>query len=115
MHVIYFIIALILCPIGYIYVLERMNKKAINNPPRLCLFCIFGTLGGWFLALALSPSGLTATCVVFLVTVSPLALLITSTITLSERRQSIYHKVSAWIGLSYLVLLCLGVITTMLM
>jgi len=110
MQVICFIIALIICPICYFYIIERMDVAAIKDPPRLCIFCIFGTIGGWFLAMALSPSGLAAMCVVFLITVSPIALLITSPVTSSKRRQSLYHKISAWIGFSYLILLILGVL-----
>ncbi|MBT8449784.1 MAG: hypothetical protein KJO69_08845, partial [Gammaproteobacteria bacterium] len=108
------IIALIILPIGYFYVLERMDTAAINNPPRLCIFCIFGTLGGWCLALALSPSGLAAMCLIFLITVSPIAVMISSAITWGERQQSIYHKSSALIGFSYLILLSLGVTSSIL-
>ena len=114
MQVILFIIALIILPIGYFYVLERMDTAPIDSPPRLCIFCIFGTLGGWFLALALSPSGLAAMCMMFLITISPIALLITSTVSWRERQQSIYHKGSALIGFSYLILLSLGVISLIL-
>ncbi len=115
MQIIFFIIALIILPICYFYVIERMEVKAISNPPRFMVFCIFGTFGGWFLALALSPSGLAAICMMFLLTVSPIALIMTSAVTWSKRKQSIYHRISALIGFTYLVLLIIGIITAVIM
>ena len=113
MQILFLIIAFIVCPTVYFYVVERMNKDEVKNPPQACLFCIVGTVGGWFLALGISPSGLTALCMMFLIFVSPIAVIITSFVTRQEKHQSRYHKMISFLGLIYSILFGLCVLAVL--
>ena len=78
-----------------------MKKEGVRRPPYVAYFFIFGTVGGWFLARALSPSGLAATCTVALVTAAPLALLASAIAMTQEQERSIYHRIVLWTGFGY--------------
>jgi hypothetical protein len=94
------ILALAIFPIAYVVLCARM-KKAVPRPPYAAFFFLFGTVGGWSLALALSPSGVTASCVVALVTAAPLALLISAVLVSQQKERSIYQRVAQWAGFGY--------------
>jgi len=57
------------------------------------------------LALALSPSALTAVSVIFLATLAPLALIMSSIYLLVRADRSKFHRVAFWSGLTYLAML----------
>ena len=55
-------------------------------------------------ALALSPSGLTALSVIFLGTLAPVALIGSSLYLLVRSNRSKYDRIALWSGLTYLVM-----------
>lgn len=81
-----------------------MCELEVPRPPTLPFF-VFGTIGGWLLAFALSPSGLAASCVLFLVTVAPLALLASSVYLALRPERTVFHRVAMWSGFGYPVAL----------
>lgn len=97
------------CPIVFLALVSRMRDQGIERPPVILMFFLFGTMGGWMLAFALSPSGLAATCIVFLFTAAPIALFVTSARLSSMKNKTGYHRVSMWSGFSYPVVLGLFV------
>lgn len=101
MRITLFILSLIACPIAYDLLITAMRERQVLNPPRLPFFFIFGTIGGWLLALALSPSGLAATCVVFLVTLAPLVLAASSLKLAKSPERTVFHKIAMWFGVGY--------------
>ena len=98
-------VSLLLWPALYCLLLGAMHEMQVPRPPRLPFFFIFGTLGGWLLAFALSPSGLAAACVVFLMTASPISLFLSSKRLVSRPERTIFHRVAIWSGYSYLLIL----------
>ena len=96
--------ALLVCPALYVMLIIRMRRKAVMHPPEFAYFCLFGTLGGWFLAVALSPSGLMVICVLFLGTIAPVSLLGTSIYLVRRPERSIYHRIALWTGGTYATL-----------
>lgn len=91
--------ALVACPIAYIALLNRMRRNGISRPPVVPYFFQFGTLGGWFLAMALSPGGLAAICAIFLWTFGLISVLTSSIYLITQPERSIYHRVAIWGGL----------------
>lgn len=96
--------ALLVCPALFVMLIIRMRKQDIVHPPFFAFFCLFGTVGGWFLALALSPSGLAAICCLFLATIAPLSLLGTSIYLAFRPERSVYHRIALWTGGTYAAL-----------
>lgn len=70
-------------------------------------FALFGTLGGWTFAFSMSPSGMTATSIVFLVTAA-LAACVTSAVVVTFRKKK---SRAEWIALvaGYLYPACLAI------
>jgi hypothetical protein len=99
------VLALFVCPAAYIALCIWMGAASVQRPPYLSLFFVFGTVGGWMLAFALSPSGLAAVSIIFLVTAAPLALLVSSIFLAIRRERTIYHRVALWGGFTYPALL----------
>jgi hypothetical protein len=62
--------ALVVLPFAYACVLIWLHRAAVTRPPRLEFFVAFGTLGGWLLTWALSPSPLSLPCAAFCLLVS---------------------------------------------
>lgn len=103
-------LALLVCPLSYIAVCVRMREDGVARPPYVPLFFAFGTVGGWMLGLALSPSGLAAVSVLFLATLAPLALLASSIYLMKRPERSGYHRFAVWSGFTYPALLALWVL-----
>lgn len=101
-------IALIGCPAAYVWLCGTMRTSQIQRPPIVPFFFLCGTLGGWVLAAALSPSGLTAASIVFLIVAAPLALIVSSAYLLRRPERSIYHRLAIWCGFGYPVVLMIG-------
>jgi len=110
MHAVLFSVSLLVCPAVYFLLLGAMHEMQVPRPPRLPFFFIFGTLGGWLLALALSPSGLAATCIVFLMTAAPLSLLVSSVWLAVRPEHTVFHRVAMWSGFGYPLVLGLMVL-----
>ena len=101
MEITLLLLALLGCPIGYGALISRMKTQRIENPPIIPMFCLFGTVGGWLLAFALSPSGLAAMCIIFLITIAPIVLFVASVRLSAMKTKTIYHRISMWSGFSY--------------
>lgn len=101
------LLAFLGCPIAYLALVFRMRNQKIVKPPIAPMFFLFGTVGGWILAFTLSPSGLTAMCIIFLVTIAPIALFLTSLGLTFVKNRTIYHQISMWGGFSYPAILAL--------
>ena len=100
-------LALIVCPLFFFILLSHLRRNQVEKPPIASLFLLFGTIGGWLLAFALAPSGLSAISIVLLTTIAPLALLISSLLLSSLKKKTIYHKIPMWFGFAYLFSLSL--------
>ena len=51
------VLAFVVLPVGYVWLLRRMRRERIWCPPRIELFVGFGTIGGWVLLVAVAGSG----------------------------------------------------------
>jgi hypothetical protein len=107
---IFTVLALGVCPMTYIGVCVKMRKAGVARPPYVPFFFVFGTLGGWMLALALSPSGLTAMSLVFLATLAPLSLVVSSIYLVTRPERTRYHWIALWSGFTYPALLALWIL-----
>jgi hypothetical protein len=96
--------ALIVCPAAYMYLVFRMKKVGIKAPPIIGYFCLFGTTGGWFLAMSMGATPIAAACGFFLLTFAPLSLLAVSLFLFRQRRLSVYHRVVYWGSTVYVIL-----------
>lgn len=101
------ILSLLVCPAGYIALCLRMRKSGTPRPPYIPFFFVFGTVGGWMFGFSAYPSGLTPISIIFLVTLAPFALLVSSIYLLVRSERSAYHRFALWSGLVYLVLLAI--------
>src|SRR5690242_3659748 len=101
-------VALLACPAAYAWVCDGMSDSRIERPPKIPLFFVFGTLGGWVFAGSMSPSGLAAMALFFLFTAAPLALFFSSLYLMGRPERSIYHRVAIWFGFGYAGLLAMG-------
>jgi len=86
-------------PIAYLILFYHMR----NTPkaPIIPYFVIFGTVGGWMLAIALSPSGLAASSIVFLMTIGLLSLIATHVYLALISDKTKYHKIAIILCYSY--------------
>jgi len=91
-----------------------MHGAGIPRPPVVPFFFLFGTVGGWLLALSLSPSGLAASCMVLMITAAPIAVLASSIYLAIRAECSIYHRVALWSGFAYPAILVIFVIVAAL-
>ena len=94
-------LALLVFPACYLILCIRMRHSDVSRPPYLPFFFIFGSFGGWLLAFGLSPSGLAASSIVFLVTLAPLSLLASAIWLWRARTLSRYHRVAFYGSISY--------------
>ena len=84
-------------PVAYLAFLIRMVLHGVWWFTYFAYFCLFGALGGWCFAVAMSPSGLAATSIVFLVSVVSLACL-AAALTLQFRKQKSRFEIIAMLG-----------------
>jgi len=94
------LLALIVLPITYVALVILMRAQRIEQPPVTQMFFLFGTIGGWFLAFALSPSGLAAMCIIFLIVSAPVVL-VEAVGLRAKKSRTIYHRIAIWSGFAY--------------
>ena len=94
-------------PAGYIATCVWLRKQHAWWFLYLAYFALFGTLGGWTFAFAMSPSGITAASIVFLMTAALVACATSAVIVTFRKKKSR----AEWIALAggYLYPVCLGV------
>jgi hypothetical protein len=68
-------LAFAVVPALFIALCVRMARRKVHRFCYPAYFFLFGIVGGLCLAIALAPSGLAAACMVFLMTLAPLACL----------------------------------------
>jgi hypothetical protein len=90
-------IAGITLPAGYLAVCVSLRRQRMWWFTYLAYFVLFGTLGGWVFAFAMSPSGLTATSITFLITIALVACT-GSSLVLTFRKKKSRAEVIALIG-----------------
>jgi hypothetical protein len=112
--VVFAFLALLVCPAAYVTLCVRMRRSGIQRPPYVPFFFVFGTVGGWMLALALSPSGLAAVSLIFLATLTPLTLIASSVYLMARPERSTYHRVALWSGFTYPALLAVWILVTVI-
>jgi hypothetical protein len=67
----------------------------------LAYFFLFGSVGGWCFAYADSPSGITASSIVFLVSAAVLACLASALILQFRKKKSYFEKIAMTGGYAY--------------
>ena len=98
-------IGLFVLPLLYLLFCLWMKLVRVPTPPYFPFFLLFGTCGGWFLAFALSPSGLGAASLLFLFTLAPASLLFSSVRLWQFQTVSTFHKSALYGSVGYLILL----------
>ena len=100
-NILFLTLALLIVPIAYIALCIRMKSYRPSGLCYVAYFVLFGTVGGWCLAFGLSPSGLAATCIVFLITLAPPACLVFSLVLQFRLIRTQFEEVSILGGYSY--------------
>jgi hypothetical protein len=88
-------------PCVYIAWCGWMLLRKVPKPPYLSYFFLFGVVGGWALAFAMSPSGLAASSIVFLLFLAPVGTLVGAASVWARRSLSWYHRVALYLSLGY--------------
>ena len=100
-------------PAGYILLCRKMTKAAIPNPPAIPFFCVFGTVGGYLLIAALSPSVFTLLVLPWTL-FAPIALIISLVYVVKATPQTAYHSGAIICCLILLFLICLPFLAAIL-
>ena len=88
-------------PLAYISTCIWLSRRRVHWLTYFAYFVLFGILGGACLALALSPSGLAAVCMVFLMTAGPVGCLVCSFGLQMRRTRSRPESVAMVLGYCY--------------
>ena len=101
------VLAGIILPAAYLAVYSWLKKQHAWPFLYFAYFCLFGAVGGWVFAFAMSPSGLTASSIVFLITVVALAFVFSSVVLTFKKKKGR----AEWIALigGYFYPVCLGI------
>ena len=94
-------IAAIVLPGAYLVLCYRLNTQKAWWFTYLAYYCLFGTLGGWLFAFSMSPSGLAATSIVFLLTAALGACIACSVILATRPQKSRAEKIAMIGGFAY--------------
>jgi hypothetical protein len=103
-------LAFVVVPALFLALCFRMARRKVH---RLCYpayFFLFGIAGGFSLAIGFSPSGLAASCMVFLVTLAPLASLGASVRLNFCPNRGRFEKVAMILGYAYPGLLLTAIV-----
>ncbi len=98
-------LALFALPVGYVRLCGAMRSAAIQHPPYLHFFFVFGAFGGFLICAALAGSPIGAILSVIPIILAPLAILISSFIIYRHHRVSRFHSAAFWSGLAYVALI----------
>jgi hypothetical protein len=109
-----FLVAVVLLPCAYLGLCVWMLTKKIPRPPLVSYFLLFGVLGGWTFAFAMSPSGLAALSIVFLGVIAPMGTLLGAALVLRRRSLTWYHRCALYLSLSYPVAVVVAVLCVVL-
>ena len=84
-----------------------MRQSAIQHPPYVHFFFVFGALGGLLISIALAGSPVGVFTLLVPVIFAPSAILISSVNLLRRHRDSTFHSVAFWAGLAYVAMIVL--------
>lgn len=98
------VLAVFVCPIGYLSLLIIMQESSVPRPPVVPFFFIFGTLGGWLLSFSFPPGLLLVLGSLSLLTAAPVALLASSVFLSVQPERTLFHRVAMWSGYGYAIL-----------
>jgi hypothetical protein len=98
-------LAFVVVPLTYFAFCVWMVFQRVSWLCYPAYFVLFGTVGGWCLAIGMSPSGLAASCMIFLLTLAPLSCLISSVVLQLRGGRTRIEKVAMISGYVYPVLL----------
>jgi hypothetical protein len=96
--------ALAIVPLAYVALCVRMFRSRVWWFTYLAYFFLFGVFGGWCLAFAESPSGITASSIVFLVSAAVVACLASALVLQSRKKRDRFEKFAMIGGYVYPVL-----------
>jgi hypothetical protein len=88
-------------PVAYLALCAWMYLRRVWWFTYLAFFFIFGAIGGWCFALAMSPSGLTATSIVFLVSFAVVACLTAAVVLHFRKQKGPFEKLAMFGGYAY--------------
>jgi hypothetical protein len=91
-------------PVGFLSLCVVMAKRDVHRTTVRAYFFLFGTVGGWCLAFALSPSGLAAMCIMFLLMTSPVCLVSSLFLRRARKDRNRFDSVAMYGGYAYSVL-----------
>jgi hypothetical protein len=94
-------LALVVVPAVFLVLCFRMARRKVHRFCYPAYFFLFGIAGGLCLAVGLSPSGLAAACMVFLMTLAPLASLGASACLNFCRNRGRFENVAMILGYGY--------------
>jgi hypothetical protein len=100
-------IAGVILPGAYIVTCFWLRKQKSWWLAYLAYFVLFGTVGGWTFAVAMSPSGLTAVSIVFLMTAALVACLACSVSLAFRQKKGPAERMAMFSGFVYAGLLIL--------
>ena len=92
-------------PAGYLALCVWMFLRRVWWFTYFAYFSLFGALGGWCFALAMSPSGLTASSVVFLISVVLFSCLASALVLQFRKQKSRFEKIAMIGGYVYPLLI----------
>jgi hypothetical protein len=95
-------------PCAYLGLCLWMLVKKVPRPPFVSYFFLFGVAGGWTFAVAMSPSGLAAVSIIFLIVIAPLSTVLGAALVWSRRSLTWYHRCALALSLCYPALLIVG-------
>ena len=103
-----FVVAAVVLPSTYLGLCVWMLLENVPRPPFVSYFFLFGVAGGWTFALAMSPSGLAAASLVFLMFIAPFGTLLGAAVVWRRRSLTWYHRCALALSLCYPALLIVG-------
>jgi len=99
--IIAFGLALLVVPVLFIALCVWMAKRRVHWLCYPAYFFLFGIVGGGCIAVGLSPSGLAALCIVFLMMAAPIACLCASIALHTRRGRGRFENVAMVLGYCY--------------
>ena len=100
-------LALLSLLVGYIRLCGAMRQAAIQHPPYVHFFFVFGAVGTLVLSIAFVGSVPGALVAILSGVVAPIAILVSSCILYRRHRDSRFHSAAFWSGLAYVGLITL--------
>ena len=95
--------ATVVIPVAFIRWCVLLRRRSAPWQVYVAYFFLFGTVGGWALALGLSPSGLAAVSLLFLAVIAPIACLASSLLLYTWPEHRDIDSVAAVLALTYAV------------